>query len=62
MVCPDIIKEKNEEKRVLGVFKRDEILELVKLRRENSKEYMRTLKDVAEVLKDIAEVVQGVNK
>ena len=55
MVCPDILKEKEEENRVLEIFKRDEILELVKLRRKNPEEYKRTLKDVAGVLKDIAE-------
>ena len=62
MVCPDIINEKFKEDKVLSIFKRDEILELVELRRENPEEYKRTLKDVAEVLKDIAEIVDGVNK
>ena len=62
MVCPDIIDKKFKEDKVLSIFKRDEILELVAIRRENPKEYKRTLKDVAEVLKDIAEVVEGVNK
>jgi len=62
MVCPNIIKEKKEENKVLEIFKRDEILELVKLRRENPEEYKRTLKDVAEVLRDVAKVVNEVNK
>ncbi len=62
MVCPDLIKEKKEEDRVLEIFKRDEIIELVKLRRENPEEYKRTLKDVAEVLRDVAKIVNEVNK
>ena len=57
MVCPDMIKEKKEEDRVLEIFKRDEIIELVKLRRENPTEYKRTLKDVAEVLRDVNKIV-----
>jgi len=62
MVCPDILKEKKEENRVLEIFKRDEILELVKLRRENPEEYKITLKDVAEVLRDVAKIVEEANK
>ncbi len=62
MVCPDRIDKKMAEDKVLSIFKRDEILELVELRRDNLKEYKRTLKDVAEVLKDINEVIEGVNK
>ena len=62
MVCADIIKEKKEGDRVLEIFKRDEIMELVKLRRENPEEYKRTLREVAEVLKDVSEVVNEVHK
>ncbi len=62
MVCPNSIPKKETEDKVLEIFKRDEILELVYLKRHNLEEYKRTLKDVAEVLKDIAEVVEGVNK
>ena len=64
MPCPDSIKERKEfeEDRVLSIFKRDEILELVKLRRENPEEYKRTLKEVAEVLRDINKVIREVNK
>ena len=62
MVCPDIIKNKKEENRVLEIFKRDEIMELVKLRRKNPKQYERTLRDVAEVLRDVNKVVNEVNK
>ena len=62
MVCPDMIKGKKEENRILEIFKRDEIMELVKLRRENPEEYKRTLREVAEVLRDVAEVVNEVNK
>ncbi len=62
MVCPKIVDKKFKEDKVLQVFKRDEILELVQIRREDPEEYKRTLKDVAEVLKDIAEVVDEVNK
>ena len=62
MVCPSIMKNKLKEDKVLEIFKRDEILELVKLKRENPKEYMKTLREVAEVLKDIQNIVEGVNK
>ena len=63
MPCPDALKNrKAEEDKVLSIFKRDEILELVKLKRHNPKEYIRTLKDVAEVLRDIAEIIDEVNK
>ena len=62
MVCPDMIKDKKEENRVLEIFKRDEILELVKIKRENPEEYKRTLRDIAGVLKDLAETVDEVNK
>ena len=62
MVCPKMLKAEKEADRVLEIFKRDEIIELVKLRRENEKEYLRTLKDVAEVLRDVAKVVNEVNK
>jgi len=61
MVCPERLKTKKDEKKVLEIFKRDEILELVELKRKNPKEYMRTLKDVAEVLRDCAKVVDEVN-
>lgn len=61
MVCPDMIKEKEEENRIFEIFKRDEILELVKLKRENPKEYKRTLREVAEVLRDVAKVVKEAN-
>ena len=60
MVCADIVKENKEKDKVLEIFKRDEILELVKLRRENPEEYKRTLKDVAEVLRDVSKVVNEV--
>lgn len=63
MPCPNSIpKTQLDEDKVLSIFKRDEILELVKLKRNNPEEYKRTLKDVAEVLKDIAETVDEVNK
>ena len=60
MVCPDAINRKkfNPEE----ILKKDEILELVKLKRENPKEYLRTLKDISEVLRDIADIVKVVNK
>ena len=61
MVCPDLIKEKKEENRVFEIFKRDEIMELVRLKRENPEEYKRTLKDVAEVLRDVNKIVKEVN-
>jgi len=60
MVCADIVKENKEKDKVLEIFKRDEILELVKLRRENPGEYKRTLRDVAEVLRDVSKVVNEV--
>jgi len=62
MVCADIIKEKKENDKVLEIFKRDEILELVKLKRENPAEYQRTLREVAEVLRDVSRVVNEVHK
>ena len=62
MPCPDSIPKKEEEDKVLKIFKRDEILELVYLKRHNPKEYKRTLRDVAGVLKDCAEIVDEVNK
>ena len=62
MPCPNSIPKKEEEDKVLKIFKRDEILELVYLKRHNPEEYKRTLKDVAGVLKDIAETVDEVNK
>ena len=62
MVCPDLIKSKKEENRIFEIFKRDEILELVKLKKENPEEYKEMLKDIAEVLRDVAEIVEEVNK
>ena len=62
MVCPDEINKKFEENKILEIFKRDEILELVKLRRENPEEYKKTLREVAEVLRDINRVMKEVNK
>ena len=62
MVCSKLINKKIKEDKVLEIFKRDEILELVELRRHNPKEYKRTLKDVAEVLRDINEIMKEVNK
>ena len=62
MVCSKLINKKIEEDRILEIFKRDEILELVELKRHNPEEYKRTLKDIAGVLKDVAEVVKEVNK
>ena len=62
MVCPEIMKEKIEENRILEIFKRDEILELVKIRRENPEEYKRTLREIAEVLRDIDKIMKEVNK
>jgi len=61
MPCPNSIQKKQEDK-VLKIFKRDEILELVYLKRHNPEEYKRTLRDVAGVLKDIAEIVEEVNR
>lgn len=62
MVCPDEINKKFEENKILEIFKRDEILELVKLRRENPEEYEKTLREVAEVLRDINRVMKEVNR
>jgi len=62
MVCPDEINKKFEENKILEIFKRDEILELVKLRRENPEEYKKTLREVAEVLRDINRVMKEVNR
>ena len=62
MPCPNSIPKKETEDIVLSIFKRDEILELVKLKRDNPIEYKRTLKDVAGILKDVAETVDEVNK
>lgn len=63
MPCPNSLKKQQEEEdKVLQIFSRDEILELVKLKRENLEQYKRTLKDVAEVLKDIGEIIDEVNK
>ncbi len=53
---------KKEEDKVFSVFKKDEILELVRLKKEYPEGYRRMLKDISEVLKDVAEVVEGVNK
>ena len=61
MVCPDAIKRK-EEKNIFEIFKRDEILELVRLKKENPEKYKEILKDIAEVLRDVAETVDEVNK
>ncbi len=62
MVCSKLINKKIEEDRILEIFKRDEILELVELKRNNPEEYKRTLKDVAEVLRDIDKIMKEVNK
>ena len=59
MICPDAIKKKFKEKEIL---KKDEILELVKLKRQDPEEYKRTLKDIAEVLRDIQDIVYEVNE
>ena len=63
MTCPNSVKRKEiEEDKIFSIFKRDEILELVKLKKENPEKYREMLKDIAGVLKDIAEVVDEVNK
>ncbi len=62
MPCPNSIPKKEIEDKVFQIFKKDEILELVKLKRKNPEEYREMLKDVAGVLKDVAEIVEEVNK
>jgi len=63
MPCPNSVPKKQiDEDKVFQIFKRDEILELVKLKKENLEEYKEMLKDIAGVLRDVAEIVDEVNK